>query len=282
MPIKKYIKKNKIPIIIIFFLTLNIILFITYLIKLNTPKPKFKQIKPKVTFNQKINYYKPKTIKKDNINPSVISEKTIYLTFDDGPSYLTDTILDILKKENVPATFFVIGTQIDKYANTIKRMQKENHTIALHSNTHNYSYIYANEENYYNDLNQIRNKVFQIVGIKPRIIRFPGGSSNTVSKKYNQGIISRITNNLTENSFYYFDWNIDSTDASGNISQDVIYQNTVNKIHSGTNIILMHDAATKKTTALALENIIKYAKENGYTFAKITKNTPQIPQHINN
>lgn len=110
MPIKKYIKKNKIPIIIIFFLTLNIILFITYLIKLNTPKPKFKQIKPKVTFNQKINYYKPKTIKKDNINPSVISEKTIYLTFDDGPSYLTDTILDILKKENVPATFFVIGT----------------------------------------------------------------------------------------------------------------------------------------------------------------------------
>lgn len=282
MPIKKYIKKNKIPIIIIFFLTLNIILFITYLIKLNTPKPKFKQIKPKVTFNQKINYYKPKTIKKDNINPSVISEKTIYLTFDDGPSYLTDTILDILKKENVPATFFVIGTQIDKYANTIKRMQKEKHTIALHSNTHNYSYIYANEENYYNDLNQIRNKVFQIVGIKPRIIRFPGGSSNTVSKKYNQGIMSRITNNLTENSFYYFDWNIDSTDASGNISQDVIYQNTVNKIHSGTNIILMHDAATKKTTALALENIIKYAKENGYTFAKITKNTPQIHHHINN
>ncbi len=282
MPIKKYIKKNKIPIIIIFFLTLNIILFITYLIKLNTPKPKFKQIKPKVTFNQKINYYKPKTIKKDNINPSVISEKTIYLTFDDGPSYLTDTILDILKKENVPATFFVIGTQIDKYANTIKRMQKENHTIALHSNTHNYSYIYANEENYYNDLNQIRNKVFQIVGIKPRIIRFPGGSSNTVSKKYNQGIMSRITNNLTENSFYYFDWNIDSTDASGNISQDVIYQNSVNKIHSGTNIILMHDAATKKTTALALENIIKYAKENGYTFAKITKNTPQIHHHINN
>ena len=282
MPIKKYIKKNKIPIIIIFFLTLNIILFITYLIKLNTPKPKFKQIKPKVTFNQKINYYKPKTIKKDNINPSVISEKTIYLTFDDGPSYLTDTILDILKKENVPATFFVIGTQIDKYANTIKRMQKENHTIALHSNTHNYSYIYANEENYYNDLNQIRNKVFQIVGIKPRIIRFPGGSSNTVSKKYNQGIMSRITNNLTENSFYYFDWNIDSTDASGNISQDVIYQNTVNKIHSGTNIILMHDAATKKTTALALENIIKYAKENGYTFAKITKNTSQIHHHINN
>ena len=161
-------------------------------------------------------------------------------------------------------------------------MQKENHTIALHSNTHNYSYIYANEENYYNDLNQIRNKVFQIVGIKPRIIRFPGGSSNTVSKKYNQGIMSRITNNLTENSFYYFDWNIDSTDASGNISQDVIYQNTVNKIHSGTNIILMHDAATKKTTALALENIIKYAKENGYTFAKITKNTPQIHHHINN
>ncbi len=280
--IKKTISKYKIPIIIIICLLFNILIILNYIIKINSPKPKFKQIKPKITFNQKIDYYKPDKIKVQNINPSIISNKTIYLTFDDGPSYLTEYILDILKKENIPATFFVTKGQIDKYNNIIRRMQKENHTIGLHTSTHNYSYIYSSDENYFKDLNDIRQKVFEITGIKSRIIRLPGGSSNTISKKYNQNIITRITNKLTEKSFYYFDWNIDSNDASGSQTKESIYNNVVNKIHSGTNIVLMHDLATKKTTVEALPYIIKYAKENGYTFAKITKNTPKIHHHINN
>ena len=280
--IKDFILKYKLPIIIIICLLINIILFSNYLIKLNTKKPKFKEIKPLTVFTGKINYYEPKKIKIQNINPSIISNKTIYLTFDDGPSYLTDTILDILKQENIPATFFVTSNQIFKYSNSIKRMYAENHTVALHTSTHKYNYIYASEQNYFNDLNTLRMQVSKITGHKPRIIRLPGGSSNTVSKKYNQGIITRITNKLTQNNFYYFDWNIDSKDASGKLSKEVIYQNVVNKIHNGSNIILMHDSSTKKTTTEALIPIIKYAKKNGYTFAKITKNTPSIHHHIKN
>ncbi len=280
--IKKNIIKYKIPIIIIICLFFNIAFFISYLIKINTPKQTFKEIKPLVNYNKKINYPKQKQIKKENINPSIISDKTVYLTFDDGPSYLTEEILDILKDENVPATFFVTERQIDKYADVVRRMQAENHTIGLHTSTHNYSYVYSSDENYFNDLNNIRQKVFRITGVKSRIIRLPGGSSNTISKKYNLGIITRITSALAKKSFYYFDWNIDSEDASGNLTKEDIYMNVTNRIHSGTNIILMHDLSTKVSTKDALRDIIKYAKANGYTFAKITKSTPQIHHHINN
>lgn len=278
--IKKYIIKNKIPIIIIFCLTLDILILIKFIV--NTPKTEFKEIKPLVSFSKKINYPKQKQIKIKNINPSVVSDKTIYLTFDDGPSYLTESILNILKEENVPATFFLTSRQIDKYSDIVKRMQEENHTVALHTSTHIYSYIYASETNYFNDLNKIRMQVYNITGHKSRILRLPGGSSNTISKKYNPGIITKITNALTENNFYYFDWNIDSEDASGNQTKESIYCNVTNRIHNGTNIVLMHDSATKKTTVEALQSIIKYAKANGYTFAKITKKTPQIHHHINN
>lgn len=280
--IKKYLSKNKIAIMIISCLIINIIIFIIYIIKLNIPKPEFKEIKKQVNFNHQIAYFKPKKTIIKNINPSIISDKTIYLTFDDGPSYLTETILDILKEENVPATFFVTSRQIDKYADVVKRMHEENHTIALHTSTHNYSYIYSSDENYFNDLNTIRNEVYNITGVKSRIIRLPGGSSNTISRKYNKGIVTRITTKLNENDFYYFDWNIDSEDASGKVSKECIYQNVTNRIHNGTNIVLMHDSSTKITTVEALRDIIKYAKNNGYTFAKITKKTPQIHHHINN
>ncbi len=280
--INKFIKKNKIPLIIIICLFFNIAIIINYSINLNKPKEKFKEIKPLINYNKSLSKPTPKVINIKNVNPSVISDKTIYLTFDDGPSYLTEGILDILKEENVPATFFVTTRQIDKYSNLIIRMREENHTIGLHTSSHVYSYVYSSLENYFNDLNIVRTKVFDITGIKSRIIRLPGGSSNTVSKKYSPGIVTQITNKLTENDFYYYDWNIDSQDASGTLSKESIYQNVVNKIHSGTNIVLMHDSSSKATTAEALRDIIKYAKANGYTFAKITKSTPAIHHHINN
>lgn len=223
-----------------------------------------------------------KTKSKTDEIPSVISDKTIYLTFDDGPSYLTNEILDILKKENVAATFFVIGRSIDKYQDTVKRAHNDGHTIALHTYTHNYKYIYSSDQNYFDDLNKIKAKVYYITGNNSRIIRLPGGSSNTVSKKYNDKIITRITNKLNDNDYYYFDWNVDSGDASGKLSQQQIYNNTVSYLHQGQNIVLMHDTSAKKSTVEALPKIIKYGKDNGYTFAKITKNTRPSHHHINN
>ena len=282
MQYKNILKRYKIPSIIIICLIFNIIFILNYAINFKKEKISFKEIKPLVNYNKNIKMPSPKKIKIKNINPSIISNKTIYLTFDDGPSYLTQNILDILKEENVPATFFVTSRQIDKYSNVLKRMQEENHTIALHTSTHDYAYIYSSDENYFNDLNNIRDKVYNITGVKSRIIRLPGGSSNTISKKYSKGIVTRITNKLTENDFYYFDWNIDSLDASGNVSKEVIYDSVTKNIHSGTNIVLMHDSSTKETTVLALKDIIEYAKANGYTFAKITKDTKEIHHHINN
>ncbi len=282
MQYKTILKRYKIPIIIIMCLIFNIIIILNYAVNFKNKKTEFKEIKPLINYSKKLEMPTVKNIKIKNINPSVISDKTIYLTFDDGPSYLTEKILDILKEENIPATFFVTSRGIDTYSNVIKRMQEENHTIALHTSTHNYSYIYSSDENYFKDLEEIRNKVYNITGVKSRIIRLPGGSSNTVSKKYSKGIITRITNRLTENDFYYFDWNIDSLDASGSVSKEVIYNSVTQNIHSGTNVVLMHDSSTKETTVLALKDIIKYAKDNGYTFAKITKKTPQIHHHINN
>ena len=118
---------------------------------------------------------------------------TIYLTFDDGPSLdITPKILDLLKKHNIKATFFVIN----RNSNTdylIKRAYNEGHTIGLHTSSHNYSKIYANETAYFNDLANIENKVIKITGTSSKIIRFPGGSSNTVSRNYNKGIMTRLT-----------------------------------------------------------------------------------------
>lgn len=275
---------NKTKIIIISLSTIFLIGIILILCSQNKPEiVKVGEI-PKAFNNQttKLPLPKKKEIKKETLVKSEVSDNTIYLTFDDGPSHLTAQILDILKQEQVAATFFVIGPSLDKYKDVIKRAHDEGHTIALHSNTHNYSYIYSSDENYFNDLNTIKSRIYNIIGVNSRIIRLPGGSSNTVSKKYNKNIITRITNKLTENEYYYFDWNVDSKDASGKISADNIYQNTISNLHHGTNIVLMHDAASKKSTVEALSNIIKYGKNNGYTFAKISKNTRTTHHHINN
>lgn len=271
---------------IIFIILIIISLFILILNNLSKSKKKEFVLNNEmpVAFKTPNPYIKidKKEIKTQNKIPSVVSDKTIYLTFDDGPSHLTNTILDILKEEDVPATFFVIGTHIDEYKDVVRRAYNDGHTIAIHTFTHNYKQIYETEENYLDDLNKINNKIYELTGHHSHIFRFPGGSSNLVSKKYNKGIITRLSETLTKNNYYYFDWNIDSGDASGKLSSEKIYENSTKFLHSGTNIILMHDAEAKKTTVEALPNIIKYAKENGYTFSRITKDTMPIKHRINN
>lgn len=271
-------------------LTISIIIISILLLILNFwffPKKSTKKFTLKdeipVAYKNQNPYLKPKEKQeKQEKIPSVISDKTIYLTFDDGPTHLTNQILDILSKENVVATFFVIGNHFEEYKNVVKKAHNDGHTIAIHSNTHNYGEIYSSDENYFTDLKTINDKIYSVTGHHSHIVRLPGGSSNTVSKKYNQGIVTRITNQLNKDNYYYFDWNVDSGDASGSLSKDQIYQNTTRYLHDGTNIVLMHDAANKKTTVEALSDIIKYAKDNGYTFAKITKNTVPIRHSVNN
>ena len=152
----------------------------------------------------------------------------------------------------------------------------------MHTNSHVYSYVYSSLDNYLNDLNLIRNKVHNITKDYPRIVRLPGGTSNTISRNYKEGIVSEIVAWLDKHDYYYFDWNIDSLDASGNVSKEVIYNSVVNNLKTGDNIILMHDSSTKSSTVEALPLIIDYAKDHDFTFAKITKYTNKYHHKINN
>ena len=207
----------------------------------------------------------------------------IYLTFDDGPSNLTLDILDILKEEGVKATFFVTG-QSDSTNYIIKRAYDEGHTIALHTYSHDYSYVYSSVDNYFADLNKISNKVENIIGKKTNIIRFPGGSSNTVSRNYSIGIMTRLTGEVLNNGYRYFDWNVDADDAGGAYTDsNRIYLNVVNNLsHSKTNVVLMHDSYGHTATRDALRNIIQYGKRNGYKFASIDDSTPSVVHGVNN
>ncbi|MBQ9011220.1 MAG: polysaccharide deacetylase family protein [Bacilli bacterium] len=203
----------------------------------------------------------------------------IYLTFDDGPNEgTTNVILDILKAENVPATFFVTNRGPDEL---IKREYDEGHTVALHTYTHNYQTCYTSVEGYFDDLNKVSQRVKNIIGEESKIIRFPGGSSNTVSKKYNEGIMTKLTSEVSNLGYHYFDWNISSGDAGGNTTADGVYNTVVNQLKKDrANIVLMHDI--KPYTRDALSSIIKYGKENGYSFEKITMRTQEYHQKVNN
>lgn len=193
-------------------------------------------------------------------------QKIIYLTFDDGPSVNTDKVLEILKKNNIKATFFVIGQNQDKY----KKIVDEGHTIALHTYTHDYKKIYASESAFFEDLYKIRDAVKAKTGIDSKIIRFAGGSSNhKASKNLKMNIIKR----LTREGFVYHDWNCDSTDASGNkVPVSKLIANATSCSSKEINL-LMHDSLPKKTTVEALQKIIDYYRAKGYKFEKITMNS---------
>jgi len=211
--------------------------------------------------------------------PNYYGNGNIYLTFDDGPSYLTNRILDILDEEGVKATFFVTSAN-----ESTRRAYNSGHAIALHTSSHNYSYIYSSADNYFNDLNAVSNAVYNVIGIRPNIIRFPGGSSNTVSRNYNIGIMSYLTMEVVNRGYIYFDWNISSGDAGGDIYNSTnIYYNVVNNLsHSKTNVVLMHDSGGHEATVDALRNIISYGKEYGYSFKTITSDTPVVTHRVNN
>jgi len=214
-------------------------------------------------------------------NSSVPTGKNIYLTFDDGPSYYTSKLLDVLKKYHVPATFFVTNQGLTNgYDQQILRAYQEGHTIGLHTYTHNYKDVYSSEEAYFNDLYAIQKKVKDITGHDSYIIRFPGGSSNTISK-FNPGIMSRLTKLVEEKGFHYFDWNLDSDDAGRARNSSTVASNVIKGLGRGSNyIVLQHDV--KGYSVDAVETIIQYGLSHGYTFKALNENSPTAHHRINN
>jgi peptidoglycan/xylan/chitin deacetylase (PgdA/CDA1 family) len=213
------------------------------------------------------------TKKKENgtVLPEPVSakDKTVYLTFDDGPCQFTPEILDILDEYNVKATFFVVN---GKYNSVMKDIVDRGHKIGLHCYKHVYSEVYASDEAYYEDLKKIADVVKNETGVEADIVRFPGGGSNTISKKYSVGIMTRLTKSVVENGYAYFDWNCYNGDADG--VKDVAKQveNCSKFPKDAKNIVvLMHD--NKEATLKALPKIIEYYKSCGMTFGVLQKDT---------
>lgn len=214
-------------------------------------------------------------------NPSSGSGgKTIYLTFDDGPSPNTPRIISILNSYGIKATFFVKNTSYNGY---MKDIVDNGNVIALHSYTHDYKRIYSSDEAFYQDLQNISDLVYLQTGVRSNIMRFPGGGSNTVSKKYSPGIMTRLTQGVTERGYIYYDWNCSSGDAVKNtVPKDTIVANCKRVPAAKNVIVLLHDTDAKGTTVEALPEIIEYYQSCGYTFSTITADTPPVHHKVNN
>lgn len=207
------------------------------------------------------------------------NSKTAYLTFDDGCSYHTEEILDILDQYGAKATFFVMNTP---YNDKIREIASRGHTVALHTYSHDYQSIYDSEEAYMEDLNKISDLVYEQTGSRPDCVRFPGGSSNAISS-FNQGIMTRLTKLLPEAGYQYFDWNVDSTDASGNgVPVEKLVSNATDGIGMQNPVILCHDTNEKTTTVDALPAILEAYKSSGYTFKGLTKDSFAAHHSVSN
>ncbi len=203
----------------------------------------------------------------DDAKETVGGNKIVYLTFDDGPSAVTKRVLDVLDNYGIKATFFVIYSK--GCESILKDISDRGHKIGIHSYTHRYDLMYASEDAFFDELNRMNDVVENVTGKRSDIMRFIGGSSNTVSKKYCAGLMSKLVKEVERQGYSYFDWNADSRDATGNnLPASTIVSKTKAQFKTppARICLLMHDSAGKSTTADALPQIIEYYRDLGYSF----------------
>lgn len=223
-----------------------------------------------------------KTVDEPNISsspsPKVDSNaKRVYLTFDDGPSKNTEKVLDILKKYDVKATFFVIGKEDDFSKKMYKRIVEEGHTLGMHSYSHVYKQIYKSKTAFFQDFDKIHDLLEEVTGEDVKYYRFPGGTSNTISDVPMKTLIKGMNKRKVD----YFDWNAMNGDASGkNLTKREMLDNVLKdvEIHN-TSVVLMHDCAGKDKTTEMLPALIKALKKKNMAVLPIDEDTPLI-QHV--
>ena len=207
---------------------------------------------------------------------SECTKKTMYITFDDGPSAVTSEVLDILKEHNIKATFFVVGQQFKGNEEILKRIHEEGHSLGLHSYTHNFSKLYrgniVNKDLFINEMLQCQAELKEIIGVETNILRFPGGSH----KRLSEGLLSE----LKKHNLKVYDWTHSSEDgANTKAPPSVLFRKSLKKIPSSKKapgaILLMHCNTSNVNSAKVLPDIIKHFKEEGYEFLKITPDTPE-------
>ena len=208
---------------------------------------------------------------------TTVQQKRVYLTFDDGPSIYTGQILDILKANDIKATFFVIAREDESYWPYYTRILEEGHTLGMHSYTHDYNQVYASLDSFETDVNSLSQLLYDRTGEYPTIYRFPGGSSNTVCNVPMEECIAY----LNEQGITYYDWNALNGDAvSSELPPEKLVENIMNSVRqNNTSIVLMHDMQSRHTTVESLQPLIDTLKDEGYEILPIDENTPLI-QHI--
>lgn len=213
--------------------------------------------------------------------PSAVipAEKTIYLTFDDGPGPYTSKLLDVLDRYGVKATFFVTA-QDSRYFDQIGRAFRAGHSIGVHSSSHNYKTIYASEYAFFEDFFNMEEIIKAQTGDYTRLFRFPGGSSNTVSN-FNPGIMSRLTRAMNDMGYQYYDWNVSSGDAGETTKTDQIIKNIKDGCaQHKASVVLQHDI--KDFSVAAVESVIQWGLNNGYSFQALQLDSPSAHHGINN
>lgn len=206
-----------------------------------------------------------------------IKGKKVYLTFDDGPSQNTEKVLEILKEYDVKATFFVIGKTDDFSKKMYKKIYDSGHTLAMHSYTHQYQTIYKTLGAYKKDLTQLSDLLYDVTGERPKYVRFPGGSSNTVSKISMKEVIRYVD----DQGLKYFDWNVINGDATGKkLTEKQMVSNVISGVNTYENsVVLMHDCAGKEMTVETLPEVLKRLKKMKTTILPINDTTVPV-QHL--
>ena len=214
-----------------------------------------------------------------SVSQPVTGPKIVFLTFDDGPWSHTDELLDILARHNVKATFFITGNHPEN-VDCIGRAFSEGHTVAVHSYSHNFERVYQSSEAYWADFDEANDLIEEQTGYRANIFRFPGGASNTISS-FNQGIMSRLVEQAGAMGYDYFDWNVDSGDGGGVDDPAQIFINVTSGIEQNdVSVVLCHD--THGTTVAAIDDILTWGEENGYTFLPLGKGMTTCHHGVNN
>lgn len=213
--------------------------------------------------------------RQDTVTPN---GKVIYLTFDDGPGPYTQALLRVLKKYDVKATFFVVG---DDNPDILRQIVKDGHSIGVHTACHDYEKIYSDPQAYFRDLYDMQETIRRETGVETWLMRFPGGSSNMVSRRFSKGIMTTLTRAVEDAGFRYFDWNVDSDDAGNAHTAKKVRENVIEGLRNHrVSIVLQHDIHDYSVDAV--EDIILWAQDRGYRFLPLESDSPTAHHGVNN
>lgn len=201
------------------------------------------------------------------LNLTKQEEKIAYLTFDDGPTLkATGKILDILKEEQVKATFFVVGKHVKEHPELVKRAYEEGHFLANHGYHHDNKKLYKDNDSFINEIKNTDIEIGKAIGVDnycSHVFRFPNGymSSHYKAKK------KEAVKLLQDIHYTYIDWNCLNNDSVKKYSNSGLLKNLKKSSkNKGTLVILMHDTNDVNDTSAILKDSIYYLREQGYEF----------------